>query len=85
MATTVAPERKFTGMMSELNETGDTKTVWDKDNEEEVEEARAQFDRLTKKGFKAFKVDKRGDQGEQMKRFDPNAEKIIFVPQYQGG
>lgn len=69
-----------------LGEYGDTKHIWDKDKEEEVEAARTLFDSLTKKGYRAFKVTgKNGDKGDQMKKFDPDAERVIFAPQMQGG
>lgn len=85
MATTLEP--KVTGMMAELNETGDTKVIWDKDNADEVAAARATFDRLTKdRKFAAFRAQgKKGEQGERIREFDPDAERIILVPQYQGG
>lgn len=71
--------------MSILDETGDTKVVWDEDNTAEVEEARGTFDRLKKKGYVAYKVNKKGDQGEVMDRFDPSAEKMIMAPNMRGG
>lgn len=72
--------------MAELNESGDTKVIWDSENEDEVEAARATFDRLIKeKGFAAFKVDKKGEAAGPMRSFDPDAEKVILVPPLQGG
>lgn len=66
---------------------GDTKAIWDKNNPDEVEAARAQFNMLVKqKKFTAFYVvGKEGDKGEQMREFDPKAERIIFVPAMAGG
>jgi hypothetical protein len=80
-------ERKRTGEMATLDRTGDTKVIWDKDNEDEVEAARATFDRLTKdKKYTAFHVTgKDGKKGERMRAFDPEAERIILVPQMVGG
>ena len=85
--TTETLERPFTGMMAEMNESGDTKVIWDKNNEAEVEAARATFDKLTKKGkYAAFHVKGNdGKQGERMNDFDPDAERIILVPQLRGG
>lgn len=71
--------------MAILGSEGDTKKIWDKNNEDEVEDARASFDRLRKKGYLAFHVNKKGDKGEQMKSFDPDAERMIMVPPMQGG
>lgn len=77
----------MTCMMAELNETGDTRVIWDSENEDEVEAARATFERLTKdRKFAAFAVKgKGGAQGERIHTFDPEAERIILVPQTVGG
>jgi len=73
------------GEMDVLDTTGHTKTTWDSDNRQEVAAAREQFDALTKKGFKAFRVKKDGSEGEAMKVFDPEAERMILVPPVEGG
>lgn len=76
----------YTGIMSELNESGDTKVIWDRNNPDEVAAARATFDALAKtKRYLAYKVKEGGDQGEQIRAFDPNAERIILVPPMVGG
>jgi len=65
---------------------GDTKIMWSKDNEDEVEVARETFNKLIKKGFAAFRVEgKKGDKGEQIRAFDPDAERLIMIPQLAGG
>lgn len=65
---------------------GDTKLMWDSGKEDEVEAARATFDKLTKKGYIAFRAEgKDGHQGEKIKSFDPDAERIILVPKIAGG
>lgn len=71
--------------MSILDETGDTKIVWDEDTPAEVESARNSFDTMKRKGYVAYRVNKKGDQGEVMDRFDPSAEKMILSPQMKGG
>lgn len=68
-----------------LDNTGHTKTIWDADNEDEVENAKATFDRMIKKGYQAFKVKADGTEGAVMKKFDPTAEKMILAPALQGG
>lgn len=69
-----------------MGEPGDTKIIWDKRNSDEVDAARATYKSLTKKGYRAFHVTgKDGLQGDQMDEFDPNAERVIFIPQMQGG
>jgi hypothetical protein len=72
-------------VMHPLDHTGDSKTVWDPENPEEVAAARATFERLTKKGYRAFNVGGKGQKAGQMNEFDPQAEKMILVPQQAGG
>jgi hypothetical protein len=79
-------ETNTKGEMAIMGKEGDTKIIWDQNNNDEVENAKATFDRLKGKGYLAFKVvGKEGDKGEQMKDFDPKAERIIFAPQLRGG
>ena len=72
--------------MAVMDETGDTKILWSRDNEDEVAVARKTFDEMKKKGFTAFRVTgKDGVAGEQMREFDPAAERIIFTKPHAGG
>lgn len=72
--------------MAITDHTGDTKVMWSKDNPDEVDNAKATFDRMKGKGYSAFRVEgKKGEQGQQMNTFDPEAERIIFVKQMIGG
>jgi len=74
------------GLMHELDKTGDTRVMWDRGNSDEVAAARRQFDDLTGKGYLAYKAEgKDGHQGRQIRRFDPEAERIILVKQLVGG
>lgn len=68
-----------------LDPTGHTRITWDSDKRDEIENARRTFDELTKKGYKAFRVKKDGGEGEAMKAFDADAEKMILVPPIAGG
>lgn len=72
-------------VMAVMNHTGDLKVIWDADVKDEVDAAKAQFDALKKKGYSAFKVNKKGEAGERINEFDPHAEKLIMVPAMQGG
>jgi hypothetical protein len=75
------------GLMSTLDrDAGDHRVMWDQGNEEEVEAARRTFRDLTRKGYLAYRATgKRGEQGEQIREFDPAAERIILVKPNQGG
>lgn len=78
------PPEKFA--IAVLGHNGDTKHMWDPSKPAEVEVARSTFDALKKKGYSAYHVKgKSGEQGEQMKTFDPEAGRIIMVPQMAGG
>lgn len=71
--------------MELMGKDGDTKLMWDKHSEDEVEAAKTTFNTLKKKRYLAFKANKDGSQGEQMTEFDPKAERIIMVPPMAGG
>jgi hypothetical protein len=77
------PEGK--SVMHVLDATGDTKIIWDRGSEEEVDNARATFERLAKQGYRAYQVNRRGEKGEMVREFDPNAEKLILAPATVGG
>jgi len=64
---------------------GDTKLIWDKDNNTEVKAAKDMFKTLREKNFKAFAVKRSGEKGEILDEFDPDIEKIIMVPPMMGG
>jgi hypothetical protein len=65
---------------------GDQRLMWDRDNADEVDAARAMFDTLTAKGYSAFEAEgKQGNQGKRLRKFDPKAERIIMVKQLVGG
>lgn len=68
-----------------IDETGDTKHMWNPRDMDEVAAARKLFQTFNDKGFKAFRVNARGEAGERIREFDPSAEKIIFIPQLAGG
>ena len=73
------------GEMAILDRTGDTKIIWDSANEDEVEEAKRTFKNLKDKGYAAYSVNKKGDKGEVIKKFDADAERIIMAPPLVGG
>lgn len=68
-----------------MDYTGDTKLIWDADNEVEVKAARELFDKLKKENYLAYSVRRNGKQDELIRKFDPDLEKIIMVPPVIGG
>jgi hypothetical protein len=77
------PEGK--NVMVLMSAKGDTKSIWDSRNPDEVEMARKQFDEFKRKGFLCYKTDKKGEKAEQVHAFDATAERLIFSPPLQGG
>jgi hypothetical protein len=74
------------GLLCTLDRSGDQRVMWDRRNEDEVASARRTFDDLRKKGYLAYRAEgKRGEQGEQIREFDPDAERIILVKPSVGG
>lgn len=68
-----------------LDQTGDTKHIWDPSNADEVSEMRDLFNRMKAKGMQAWSVTRKGDKDRRVTEFDPQAEKIIFAPALVGG
>jgi len=73
------------GMLNLMDESGDTKVIWDATNEDEVDAAKKQYDHLIEKGFAAYSVKKKGGKGKKISKFDRTAERIIMVPPIVGG
>jgi len=73
--------------MAVMGKEGDTKYIWDRTKPDEVEVARTTFNTFVKtKKYLAFKVNAKGDKtGEQVKEFDPDEERYIFIPPMVGG
>lgn len=72
--------------MAVMGTAGDTKIIWNKDNPDEVENARRTFNDLLSKNYLAFKVrDSDSKEGEQIREFDPNIGRMILSPQMRGG
>jgi len=64
---------------------GDIKIQWDPTNEDEVSSARKAFDEAKAKGMAFFKMKKKGGEGRAIRSFDPQAARIVGVPQICGG
>jgi hypothetical protein len=67
-----------------MDATGDTRHDFDIKDEAAVAEARKRFNELTEAGFIAAKRTGTGTS-ELIRRFDPSAAEILFVPRLVGG
>lgn len=68
-----------------IDASGDSKTIWDPENEAEVAAAKATFEALKKKKYLAYEVKKGGEPGKLLDEFDPKLGKIIMRPPIMGG
>jgi len=73
------------GTLAKLGKEGDTKLIWDPENEDEVSAARNLFDDLKGKGYFAYSVKDGGEKNEVVDSFDPSIERIIMALPMQGG
>ena len=71
--------------MAVLDHTGDFKVLWDQHNADEVQIASKTFGDLKKKGYAAFKLTGSDGRGEQVREFNAQDERLIMIPQLQGG
>jgi len=63
-----------------LNELGDERIIWEKEDGREAKEAKKKFVDYIKKGYKAYSVDARGKKNMRIDEFDVDAEEILMVP-----
>lgn len=68
-----------------MDQTGHSTITWDPTKPVEVDVARDAFDKLIKERYQAFRVEASERQGSKMTSFDPQAGKIMMVPQLVGG
>lgn len=60
-------------------EEGDRRVPWDPTDPAQVKEARSRFDDYMSKGYRAYRVAKRGQAGERISEFDADAGEILFT------
>lgn len=68
-----------------LDDSGDSRMQWDKNDPTQVAKAEARFNELKAKGYLAYSVNKKGDKGEVLQAFDAAAERIIMHSALVGG
>jgi len=67
-------------VMKILNDKGDERVVWEKENGKQAKEAKSRFLKLIKDGYKAYSVDRKGEKNRRIEEFDIDAEEILMVP-----
>jgi len=65
--------------------TGDTRHEFDSADSRAVALAEERFRDLTGKGFRAVALGRDGGPGKLVRKFDPQVEQTLFIPQLQGG
>jgi hypothetical protein len=69
------------GFMRVLDESGDSRVVWDRRETSQVKEAGRKFYEMLKKGYKAYVARSDGSRGSRLEDFDALLEEIIMVPE----
>lgn len=80
--------RSGKGVLCVMNQTGDTRTVWDPTDTEAVAKVRAEFDALIEAGFQAYSIPAKGagaGSPEVIHEFPSEATKIVVAPNLVGG
>jgi hypothetical protein len=74
------------GRMQIMDTTGHTELTWNPGNADEVNVARETFERMTARGYQAFRPgESKGQRGGRITSFDPDIERMILFPQLSGG
>jgi hypothetical protein len=74
------------GELCILDESGDSRMQWNRNDPQQVAEARARFNELKAKHYLTYRVDPAsGVRGEIIDQFDPKAGRIILHQQHVGG
>ena len=66
-------------LMRVLDDNGDTRLVWNRRDQREVEEARKKFDEYRDKGYKAYLCRSDGSKGRRVETFDAMLEELILL------
>lgn len=80
-----APTAVTLGQLRILDNSGDTKTVWDSSKPDEVKAAREAFDHYKSKGYAIFGANSAGEKGQRLDTFDPAVGVMYAVPRIVGG
>lgn len=72
------------GVLEVLGNGGDIKIEWDADDEQSIEQARAEFDVIKGKGLRIMRIQDDGST-EAVDTFDPTEGRYVAIPQLVGG
>jgi len=67
-----------------LDDNGDSRILWNRKRQAEVEDARRRFDEYMKKGYRAYVCRSDGSKGARVETFDALLEEIIVAPGQAG-
>lgn len=73
------------GRLQVMDSTGHTEVRWNPAEPVEVSTARETFERMTRDGYRAFRIEGADQQGTRISEFDPAAAKIMLIPHLRGG
>jgi hypothetical protein len=82
---TVLAEQIKSNVMKILNDTGDERIIWTKENGKQAKKAKETFEELIKKGYTAYSVGRDGNKKNKITEFDVDAEEIILIPKTSKG
>ena len=73
------------GEMQFLNETGHSTLAWDLADDDSIEIAEAEFDKLLHEGYVAFQREHKNRDARRVDTFDPAADEILWLRPLRGG
>ncbi len=85
MLPAVTPAPRPRSLLEVMDPTGHTEVQWDPDDPEEVRKAEETFNEMIKRGYAAYRMNAEGKQGEQIRKFDAYAGRILMSPPMKGG
>jgi len=78
--TIIAKINKTENVMKILDDSGDTRVKWTKENGKQALNAKNKFLKLIEDGYTAFSVNSSGKKKNKITEFDVDAQEIIMVP-----
>ena len=76
----ITAQKVVENVLKILNEKGDERIVWKKEDGRAAKQAKKKFEEFLKKNYMAYSVDSRGRKNRRIHEFDVDAEEILMVP-----